>query len=684
MPKCLPEQVVPINSPLYRGENRLLIALTGLANSGKTTIFENVASTFVRAGELTGTHRPYQECSVQVGLDEISLVDLPDIDCLQHLRRDDLAALKYLLWGNERPPVSIHETQEPPAPFAPPDLIIQVVDASSLERHLELTLELAQLGRPMVIALNRMDEARRKNLTINIESLSQLVGVPVIPTTAITGHGIWELFTTAIDTVRTQVCPLPLAPSEYLAKALTPLNHALNKRDIHTAFRVPHAFLLQQVAAEDHYFISEIQHHFPDRLTELLQLRDVADEQTPRSLAEEIHADRHHQAATLFEKVTRIGGPYEKRSWRYFLDELFLDPRWGLFGSLAIFAVILFMVFEVSAWLDTLTIAPLIEYTEQWQPSSISGIVGRGVVDGIIGMMGIVIPYMLPLVILLVSLEQCGIMQRIAFVMDRGFHHIGLRGGTAASFLLGLGCNVPAIASVAAASKGRERVIASLLITFVPCSARSAIILAIAGKYLGGVGVFIIFIATIVVIALLGRLLNGGKTKTRPGVVQAIPAFALPRPKTVLRESWSRSQDVITTVTPLLIAGSIVLALLAYFGADQIINTVFIPITDWCLGLPVVLGVPILFGILRKELSLLMIYQALGTFEIDLHMNWIQISTFLLFLTFYIPCLSTVAIMLRTVGRKYAAYSIALSAIVALFISTIARGLMHTSQFFGV
>ena len=118
---------------------------------------------------------------------------------MHHLAPDDQIALKYLLWGNERPPVSAHEPGGPPAPFAPPDLIIQVVDATSLETHLELTLELAQLGRPMVIALNMMDEAWKKGLYINIKALRNLLGVRLVPTVALMGKGISELFAAAVN-----------------------------------------------------------------------------------------------------------------------------------------------------------------------------------------------------------------------------------------------------------------------------------------------------------------------------------------------------------------------------------------------------------------------------------------------------------------------------------------------------
>jgi ferrous iron transport protein B len=264
-------------------------------------------------------------------------------------------------------------------------------------------------------------------------------------------------------------------------------------------------------------------------------------------------------------------------------------------------------------------------------------------------------------------------MARIAFAVDRMFHRVGLHGGVAVPFLLGLGCNVPAIAAIGTTTTGRERITASLLVTFVPCSARSAIILALAGKYLGGIGVCVIFLLTMMVIALLGQVLRRRYPRGGPGQVQEIPPYRLPRWGPLLHETRERTRDILTIVTPLLVGGSVVLALLSHFGADQHINALLAPITQWWLGLPVVLGVPILFGVLRKELSLLMIYQALGSFDVGIYLDQVQIMTFLLFLTFYVPCISTFAVMLKTIGRREAVFSVALSVGVALLVSGIAR-----------
>ncbi|NWF36906.1 ferrous iron transport protein B [Mariprofundus sp. KV] len=648
------------------------MALVGQHNSGKSTIFHAVASTSYQTGKLSGTQKPYAECPVQIGVDEIHLVDLPDLHCLRNLAGADLEALKYLLWGDARPLVSRHERSEPPAPFSRPDVLVYVIDASALQQSLELALELPELGLPVVVALNMMDEAHRKGVEIDIEALSEKLGVPVIPTVALKGHGLTALFDQVLQCARKRSCPLPQLPNPHIMAWAAKMQQRLDTPEIQTAFAMPKNQLTMHLLEADSYFMHELASHFPDTLAEVKSLQNEALEALPRSLAEEVEADRHHRAAQLFESVARfVHKP--KISWEERLDMLFLHPKWGLVGSLGVFAAVLFMVFEVSTTLDAMTAARLADMVSGWQPETASGVVGRAVVDGLIGLIGIVIPYMLPLVLMLVALEESGIMHRIAFVVDRFFHAIGLHGKVAVPFLLGLGCNVPAIAATKGLTSGRDRVVASLLITFVPCSARSAIVLALGAKYLGVLGVFLLFALSLLVIAILGRLLSHRYPEISPGLIQEIPAYGWPKMQPLLHSTWNRTSDILTIVTPLLVGGSVILALLQFYGADQVINTALAPITVWALGLPVALGVPILFGVLRKELSLVMIYQALGTFEVGLVMNWIEITTFLVFLLFYIPCISTFAVMLKVIGRKEAFFSIALSIGVALITALIVR-----------
>ncbi|OGA50671.1 MAG: hypothetical protein A3G24_18625 [Betaproteobacteria bacterium RIFCSPLOWO2_12_FULL_62_13] len=198
MKRSVHTATVPVPRRLFRGERRLRIALVGMPGCGKSTFFRAVASTAVQTGALAGTRSAYDECAVEIGLDEARVIDLPSLRSLRDPEPEDGAALKYLLWGDERLPVSAHEPEGPPAPFSAPDVILQVVDATALERHLELTLELLQLGRPVVVALNKMDEARDKGLHIGSKVLARRLGVPVVPTAAVMGHGIAEVFAVTV------------------------------------------------------------------------------------------------------------------------------------------------------------------------------------------------------------------------------------------------------------------------------------------------------------------------------------------------------------------------------------------------------------------------------------------------------------------------------------------------------
>lgn len=662
---------VPLRGPLLRGARRPRVALVGRYGAGKSSVFDAAASPAVRHGRLAGSGSAYQECVVDVGLDQISLVDLPSIDSLHQLSEHDQAVLEFLLWGDRRPADSARDGG------GAPEVLIQVVDATTLEKDLELSLELGLFGRPLVIAVNRIDEARKKGLFINIQALAARLGAPVIPTIAHMGKGISSLFAAVVDAARARSCPLPQPPARHIAQSLQALSAIVARPEVESRFAVPRALLLAQLAENDDYFLRALD---PALLPAIAAARAAAEKTLPRPLAEELHADRHHRAAQLFEAVSRPRGIDSGQGWRRGLDELFLHPRWGLAGSLLVFALVLLIVFEISTTLDTWSAARLAAWVQQWRPESTAGVVGRAVADGLVGLTGIVIPYMLPLVLLLVTLEETGVMHRVAFVVDRGFHRIGLHGGVAVPFLIGLGCNVPAISAAAASGSRRERVVAAILITFVPCSARSAIILAIGGKYLGGLGVLAIFMLTLVVIAALGKLLARRYTDSAPGMVLTIPPYALPAPAQIWRKTWERTEDIVTIVTPLLVIGSVVLALLGHFGADALINALLTPLTVWWLGLPVALGVPILFGVLRKELSLLMIYQALGTFEIAPLLDPVQIFTFLVFLTFYVPCLSTFAVMFKTLGRREAWLSVAISLGSALLIAGVVRLLLELAR----
>ena len=181
--------IVAVPRQLLRGERRPRVVLVGRLRTGKSSLFLAASSASPQHRNLLRDGDVYDECLVDVGLEQMSLVDLPPIESLHTLGAHDRVLVKYLLWGDRWPAVAAHEAEQPALAFRSPDVLIQVVDATALQRDLELTLELCLLGKPLVIALNRVDEARRKGLYINTRALSEHLGVPVVATVAHMGLG---------------------------------------------------------------------------------------------------------------------------------------------------------------------------------------------------------------------------------------------------------------------------------------------------------------------------------------------------------------------------------------------------------------------------------------------------------------------------------------------------------------
>jgi len=203
------------------------VAIVGRTGSGKHSIFRAAASTSTHHERLAGIGPAYEECLVDVGIDQISLVALPAIDGLHDLDDAACVTLKYLLWGDHWPDIARHEAFVPASAFAAPDVLLMVLDATALERDLEFALEMMQLGRPMVFALNRMDEARARRRFINVRTLSTKLGAPVVPTVAHMGIGLADLFTTAGRTTRearsADAHPSAYRPSPHIQVHLLPI-----------------------------------------------------------------------------------------------------------------------------------------------------------------------------------------------------------------------------------------------------------------------------------------------------------------------------------------------------------------------------------------------------------------------------------------------------------------------------
>jgi ferrous iron transport protein B len=207
----------------------------------------------------------------------------------------------------------------------------------------------------------------------------------------------------------------------------------------------------------------------------------------------------------------------------------------------------------------------------------------------------------------------------------------------------------------------------------VPCSARSVIIFALIAYALGPYWALGVYFFNLVVIALLGKLSTWILPEASPGLLMEIPAYRTPRLVNVARKSWHSLKEFIVVAWPILIVGSLVLSLLQYYHWEVYVNYVCLPFTR-ILGLPASLGTTLIFGIMRKELSLVMLTEALGTTQITAVLTFAQLLTFTIFVLFYMPCASTIAAMSRELGWKGAATAAACSLVLALILGVLTRG----------
>jgi ferrous iron transport protein B len=296
-----------------------------------------------------------------------------------------------------------------------------------------------------------------------------------------------------------------------------------------------------------------------------------------------------------------------------------------------------------------------------------------GVLQGIASGVAIVLPYLLPFLLGLGLLEDIGYLPRVAFLMDAFMHRIGLHGKAIVPFILGYGCNVPAVMSTRTLEEPRDRYIAAALAVLVPCAARLAVVFGLVAFYLGPVAAFALYLFNLLIIAVTGKILSQLTPEDTPGLIMEMPTYRIPTLKNVFGKSWFRIREFVVEAWPILIAGSAVLAILNYINLAYIFNWLARPIT-WLIGLPSQVGVPLIFGILRKELSLVMLSQALGTADFKSALSPEQMIVYATFVMFYLPCLATLSILRRELGTRAMLTISALTVVVALLAALIVRG----------
>jgi ferrous iron transport protein B len=277
----------------------------------------------------------------------------------------------------------------------------------------------------------------------------------------------------------------------------------------------------------------------------------------------------------------------------------------------------------------------------------------NGVIGGVAAGITIALPYIVPFYVILALLEDSGYLPRAAFLMDSVMHKIGLHGKAFIPLMLGYGCTVPACIGCRIMETKRERFLTAFVVLLIPCAARTVVILGLVGKYVGLPAVMGIYLFDLALVFGLGRVAFKVLPGEPVGLIMEMPNYKKPSAKTVAIKTWSRTKDFVTVAFPIMIVGSIAVEAFVLSGlVPYFVDGVGPVMTGW-LGLPAVAAIPLIFGILRKELTLVLLSTTLAAVGLGLtSLSPVQMIVFALVVMIYIPCLATIAACKREFGWR--------------------------------
>lgn len=606
----------------------ITIALAGNPNAGKSVVFNQLTGGNQIIGNWPGKTVERTEGWIRYRGKRIRIVDLPGIYSLSTYTEEELIAREFILSGT-------------------PDVIINVIDASLLERSLYLTLQLLETERPLVLAINQLDVAESKGLKTDVDTLSKLLGVPAVGIIATKGMGLNRLLTIAIELAEKRERVVPPMYGGEIEQSLEELVRLLD--DAYPEY--PARWLAIKILERDEWIRQlSIPEDILDRAEDI---RDKIEETHKESIEVVISSERY----ALASRIARSSQYYERKKKTILqnLDTVLLHPVLGYISMLFFLFVTFVALFKIgavgSSLLESLfsNLDRLISKVSI--PEVFRNLLWDGLLSGFISGITIALPYILPFYLFLSFLENSGYLARIAFLTDSIMHKLGLHGKGTIPIIMGYGCNVPAVLGTRILESKRERTIASFLSMLIPCSARTVVILGLVGIFLGLKWALLIYILDLVIIYIVGVLMNRYYPGETPGLIMEVPDLRIPVIKPTLRQSWFRIKEFLYVALPYIMLGSTMLEIIKILGWFDAINRVLSPVIVYWLGLPPITGIVLIFGLLRKELTLILLSTLSGTTNFSMILNPRQMFIFSLFVTLYIPCLATIAALKKELGN---------------------------------
>ncbi len=641
----------------------MIFALIGNQNCGKTTLFNRLTGANRHVGNFPGVTVDEKSGAVR-GHADASVVDLPGIYSLRPYTNEEIVTRDFLLKGH-------------------PDGIINIVDATNMERNLYLTLQLLEIGLPTVLALNMMDEVRENGGTVEIEKLSEELGIPVVPISAAKNEGVDELIERAVAAVKSGTKPkrIDFCPSGPVHRCIHAVAHLIEDHAARAG--MPARFAATKVIEEDRDIVAR------------LSLDENEKEMIEHSVIEmerEEGLDRHEALATMrYDFIERVCAATvvrcrESRERRRSLkiDSVLTHKVFAIPVFLLIMLTVFTLTFAVFgdffSNLLELGIGALGEAVDaKLADAYVNPVIRSLIVDGIFGGVGSVVsfvPYIVVLFFFLSILEDTGYMARIAFVMDKPLRKIGLSGRSFVPMLIGFGCTVPAVMATRTLSSERDRRMTVLLTPFMSCSAKMTIYLffvnflfenpllkvaVMAGLYLLGV-----LVGILSALVLKRTLFRGDPVP----FVMELPNYRFPSAKSVFLLMWEKAKDFLQKAFTVILLASVIIWFLSNFDlglypvGESAENSILAKIG----GALAVIFRPLGFGRWETVTALIAGFSAkeavvstlgmLTTGSVAALFTTESAVSFLVFTLIYTPCIAAIAAVKNELGTRRAALGV--------------------------
>ena len=646
------------NHQIYHESDLLTFALVGNQNCGKTTLFNQLTGSNQHVGNFPGVTVDRKDGVIK-GYKNTLITDLPGIYSMSPYSSEEIVTRNFLL--KEKPKA-----------------IINIVDATNIERNLYLTMQLLELNMPMVVALNMMDEMSGNGGTVLINELEDHLGVPVVPISAAKGEGIDELVSHVLHVAYYQEKPqfLQYFDNQALDRCINAIEHLIE--DHAKKARVPLRFAASKLAENDSLLLEQLD--LSQNEKEILEhIRKQLEEESSLDCSAAIASDRFHSIINICRQTVKKPHESKERLRSQKIDQFLTGKYTGIPAFIGIMGIVFFLTFNViGSFLQGILengVSVVTNYVDTLlTQAQINVALHSLIIDGIFNGVGTVLsflPIIVTLFFFLSILEDSGYMARVAFIMDKLLRKIGLSGRSIVPMLIGFGCTVPGVMASRTLSSRRDRQMTIILTPFMSCSAKLPIYAFFTSVFFPGKGAFVmifLYIFGILTGIIFALILKGSLFKGEPvPFVMELPNYRMPGAKNVCQLLWEKAKDFLQRAFTVIFVATIIIWFLQTFdlrfnivaeSKESIlaiiagyITPIFNPLGfgDWRISTALISG----FMAKESVVSTLSILYG-STQALLMSLTTPAALSLIIFCLLYTPCIAAIAAIKRELNGKWA------------------------------